>query len=324
MADPPHISVIIPTYRRPATVLNAVRSLTQQSFDSYEIVVVDNAGDPALAEAVRALGANTRVPLLYTVEPRTGLHYARHAGARLARGRILAFTDDDALADSGWLAALVEPYDDDRVACAGGKILLRWEAPPPAWVRPYGPGYLSLLDYGDEPKELCSPDLYGCNLSIRRSTLFELGGFNVDSYGDSWLGDGETGLLRKALAAGHKLIYAPSAVVWHVIPPERATLRYLRKRFANQAACDEYAHYRQYRWPRPRLLRRAARMLLRAGARKSAALAEMPRRPDVYYAHELSAAYFAAAARYNLRLASDGRLRQLVLREDWLNDDKHT
>ena len=303
---------------------DTLKSLLQQTLSphEYEIIVVDNASSDDTHAVVQSF-LNDRqagVKIHYVREDRLGLHFARHAGARVARGDILAYTDDDAIVDKGWLAGLLAGYDSPHVACVGGKILGQWTVEPPDWIRPYGPGWLSLLDLGDEVQKLDYEGIYGCNFSIRKSVLFEVGGFNPESFGAIWLGDGETGLLRKVLRAGYKIVYTPHAVVWHVIPPERMTLRYLKRRFANQGACDQYANYRVYRWPPVRLLHRSGRMALRALDRKLRALKYRPAKDDAYYAHELKAAYFWSISRYCLSLIYDGDFRQMVLREDWINE----
>ncbi|MGH9804232.1 MAG: glycosyltransferase, partial [Candidatus Acidiferrales bacterium] len=246
-----------------------------------------------------------------------GLHYARHAGARAARAPILAFTDDDAVCSPDWLRHLLAAYDDPRVGCVGGKILPRWGADPPRWMLRY-PGALSLLDRGDSIRELIWPeDIYGCNFSIRRELLFSLGGFNPDSFGPLWLGDGETGLLRKVYRAGWKVLYHPEAVVWHQIPAARLTLDYMQRRFANQGAADAYSALRQ----RPARLGALARAALYASGAFGFALAAAGLRfiPGEARCHNaLRRSYCGARSVYEFRLAFDSKLRAWVARDNWL------
>src|SRR5258707_14266832 len=104
---------------------------------------------------------------------------------------------------------------------------------------------LSLLDLA--PDFRLTPDgiFFGVNMAIRRDVLFESGGFNPESFGDHWLGDGETGLNRKLHACGRLIGYVPEALVYHHVPPERMTVGYLRRRQANDGACDMYAAFHQ-------------------------------------------------------------------------------
>jgi glycosyltransferase involved in cell wall biosynthesis len=323
-----HISAIVPTHNRSAPLIDTLNSLCRQSLpvEQYDIVVVDNASSDDTPAVVRAWlqderTINSGVSVRYIREERLGLHFARHAGVRKAGGEILAFTDDDAVVDEHWLAALLEPYTLAQTGCVGGKILPRWLSEPPTWLLPYAPGNLSLLDLGEETITLNWPGIFGCNFSIRRSVLYEVGGFNPDSFGDVWLGDGETGLLCKVMDAGYEITYTPRAVVWHVIPQQRMTLRYLKLRRANQGACDAYAYYRKYRSRKRHLLRKSVTMLGYALRHKARALGHRSYKDAAYYDHELQASYLASQARYFWRLLWDSRFRCLVFQEDWIHDE---
>ena len=132
-----------------------------------------------------------------------------------------------------------------QIGVVGGKIEPEWSVPPPKWINTIPMGYLSLLDLGDTPLNLTGPQqVYGCNFAIRRSLLFEVGGFNPDSFANEklrWLrGDGETGLLIKVYAKKYVVRYEPSALIYHRIPPNRLTIGYLRSRAVNQGISDEY------------------------------------------------------------------------------------
>jgi len=233
------VSVIIPTYDRPQYALDAVRSvIAQRDIDSpgFEVIVVENNPQPKLESQIGKLSAATSVPLRHVHEARPGLHEARHRGATEARGDVLAYVDDDVLAPPDWLRALIEPFSDSAVAIVGGPVHPNWEATPPTWLDQFPGSYLSLLDNGDDVCDLTYPDgAYGCNLAVRRTVLFEVGGFNPDSMGwdrkQFWLrGDGETGLHLRVAEAGYRTTYQPSAALEHRIPAERLTLRAFRQR----------------------------------------------------------------------------------------------
>lgn len=320
------ISAIVPTHNRSASLVGTLNSLCQQSLpaEQYEIVVVDNASSDDTPKVIQAWLQSDQaiasgISISYVHEGRLGLHFARHAGVRSAKGDILAFTDDDAVVDVHWLEALLDPYASPRVGCVGGKILPRWLADPPAWLMPYATGNLSLLDLGKEKISLDWPGIFGCNLSVRKSVLYEVGGFNPDSFGDTWLGDGETGLLCKVMDAKYEIVYTPDAVVWHVIPQQRLTLRYLKSRRANQGACDAYAYYRTYRSRKRHLLHKSAAMLVCALRAKARALVHRPFKDAAYYRYELWASYCASQAYYFWRLVWNGSFRQLALEDDWIH-----
>lgn len=245
------VSVIIPTVNRAKYLKNALISAQNQSFpkNEYEIIVVDNNSTDRTPQVVEECNRNGKKELVYVKEPEHGLHNARHAGAKAAKGEILAYVDDDVICNSNWLSELVKPYADPEVGCVGGKILPKFEATPPRWVK-YFQDFLSILDRGDKIIEINDNNIYGCNFSIRRSILYIVGGFNPDAMPWNLIkyrGDGETGLLVKVRAEGYKLIYTPFAVVKHVIPKDRLALEYFKKRAFIQGISTSYTIIRKNR-----------------------------------------------------------------------------
>ena len=87
------LSVIIPTYNRPQSLLRQLRSLQEQILRCYALLVVDNAADAELARRVAAFNRTARRPVRYVPEPRLGLMEAPHAGARAAGGDILVLPE---------------------------------------------------------------------------------------------------------------------------------------------------------------------------------------------------------------------------------------
>jgi len=93
---PPAVSVIIPTYNRWPMIGEAVESVLAQSFQDFELIVVDDGSSDGSAENIKALGHDIRI----VVQSPRGVSAARNYGASVARGRYLAFLDSDDL----WLA----------------------------------------------------------------------------------------------------------------------------------------------------------------------------------------------------------------------------
>jgi hypothetical protein len=161
---------------------------------------------------------------------------------------------------------------------------------------------------------------FGVNMAIRRKVLFDLGGFNPELFGNLWLGDGETGLNRKLMQRELLIGYVPNALVYHHIPPERMTVAYFRRRMANQAACDAYGYYHHGIPPWPRLLKSIAGVSVRnAGCWLRAAV--MRGRTDRHALNvQMRSATTQAHVKYLARLIYDKRLRELVLKKNWLSD----
>ncbi len=317
-------SVIVPTYSRPAMLKEAVESLQAQKFEGgeYEILVVDNGPTGEAETIVAELNQTGRHPVRYVREPHVGLHNARHAGARAARSDILVYVDDDVIAPPGWLAAAVATFSDPKIGCVGGKSLPQWETERPAWWSQFTDDYLSLLNYGDKTKELHWPEaVYGCNMAVRRSVLYEVGGFNPDAMGDRRLiwhrGDGETGLHEKIYDAGYKVIYNPDAWLYHQIPAARLTPQAMCRRGFLGGLSMSFTAIRMTQGRRLfglRLLRRAVRAFLRAGICVGRAMR-----------HKQSKVRFMADAwlwygysGQHLRAIFNPRLRRYLLRDTYL------
>ena len=96
-------------------LLQTLQSLQEQRLSGFEILVVDNAASLEVAGMVAEFDQTAKVASRYVSEPRLGLHYARHTGARHAHNQILAFIDDDAIADPGWLEGLLDGLGVDGV-----------------------------------------------------------------------------------------------------------------------------------------------------------------------------------------------------------------
>ncbi len=116
----PRISVILPTFSRPAQLSACLGALAAQSAGSppFEVIVVDDGGSPPAAPVVEAFARQLNLRLIR--QTNSGPAEARNAGARLARGRWLAFTDDDCLPEPGWLGALDEAFQEHPEALLGG------------------------------------------------------------------------------------------------------------------------------------------------------------------------------------------------------------
>ncbi|MBA4375975.1 MAG: hypothetical protein C0401_07365 [Anaerolinea sp.] len=319
-------SVIIPTYNRARYLFDTIESIAQQELSGdFEIIVVDNAPSSALKSQVENLGARLPASLRYVPEPRSGLHHARHCGARAAESDILVYCDDDIIASPRWLEALLAPYRDNAVACIGGKCLPRWETPPPSWLASIPEGYFSLLDYGNDPLSL--PDdkmIYGNNLSVRKQVLFEVGGFNPDGFGDRRLiwyrGDGECGLQRRLRAKGYKIFYAPGAVIEHRLSPERLTPERLRRRAFDSGI---EANFCYYRYQQPSLGRLAVYFFDRATRYIYHRLVKrivLERKPEEYFLREsINAAFYLGQLLHTLHLLRYPALRSHCLRENYLD-----
>lgn len=198
----PRISVIVCTHNGGATLRPCLASLQRLNYPDYEVLVIDDGSSDDIA-GIAAGFAGVRC----VRQAHAGLSAARNRGAELATGEILAYTDDDCLADPDWLRFLAAGFDDPCWVAVGGPNI-----PPPPRNRieavvaaaPGAPAHVLIDDTEAE-------HLPGCNLAIRRSALAAIGGFRV-AYRVA--GD-DVDVCWRLRAAGGRLRFAPGAMVWH-------------------------------------------------------------------------------------------------------------
>lgn len=252
------LSVIIPTRNRPELLKDALTSLVYQTVchDAFEVIVVDNGSSAESAETVDSFYGVIK-NFRYVVEPSPGLHNARHRGLREAKADLLVYADDDIEAFPGWLEGIWRGFSQLRADLVGGKNLPKWEGEPPVWLdrlwngQKEGArslGFLSILDFGEQEKEIDPAYVWGCNYAVRRGVLLEAGGFHPDSMPEDLLhfrGDGESYVSRFIAARGYRAVYVPSASVHHIVPKGRMTVDYFRKRAFSQGISDAYTLLRR-------------------------------------------------------------------------------
>lgn len=326
----PRITVVIPTFRRPRTLEAGLASLEQQTDPPEEVIVVDNAADPAIERLVADRNRGARVPVRYIAEPRTGVHYARNTAATASRGDVLLYTDDDVTFDPGWVAAYRRVFAArPGLAVAGGPVVPRWDEEPPGWLveflaLPGHGGLLSILaPRGTDVVATEATGIYSCNMAIERSRLIQRGGFHPEATGHRWLGDGESGLLAEMEAAGDELAHVPAALVHHHIPPHRMTVDYLRHRTANDGAGFEFAHFRRTGLPGSfGLACRIASIGLAIARLAIVTPLHTWLRDDRFgwLKGRLKLAFHLQRIRYDLEAWRDPALRSLITRRDWFHE----
>jgi len=245
----PSISVIIPTYKRPGALLRSLENLQDQTCDSFEIIVVDNAADKEIRRLVHNFNASAKVPARYVPEPELGLHNARHTGVKESKAGLLFFTDDDATFSTGCLNAYNEVFDKhSEMVAAGGTVRPIWESSPPDWLLSYIGEAKTFPIYSlMEPYETfsCSSNgfFFGVNMAIRKQ-VFEWTGFHPELVGEKTIGDGESGLNQELIDKGYLIGYVPEALVFHHIPSRRMTIGYLRKWAWHSGGAQMYHRWR--------------------------------------------------------------------------------
>jgi len=230
----PLVSVIVCAYsdERLGQLRETIASLRDQTYATGDIVVIVDH-NPALHEQLRTLTADGG-----RVAPNSGdrgLADARNSGIALARGEIVAFIDDDARADNGWLQRLVECYRDPAVIAAGGRIEPVWEGGrKPAWLPDEFLWVVGCTYRGMPKRRRIMRNMIGCNMSFRSEVFASVGRFDtaIGRLANQPLGGEETEICIRALNhwPDKKIVYTPDAVVYHHASRSRQTLGYFARR----------------------------------------------------------------------------------------------
>jgi GT2 family glycosyltransferase len=233
-AAPHTFSAIICAYtlERWADIEAAVASLRHQTCPPDEILLVSDSNPELLARAREAF-PDVRCVANAGVQ---GLSDARNTGVRLARGDVVGFLDDDAVAAPDWVEHLLGAYQEEQVVGVGGWVRPAWRAPRPAW---FPDEFLWVLgcSYTGLPTTR-TPVRYpiGANMSFRRSLFDTAGGFDTGTgrVGRDAAGCEETEFSIRAVRTtpGARILLEPAAVCDHAVTPDRLTRRYFRRRCA--------------------------------------------------------------------------------------------
>lgn len=217
----PEFSVVIPTFQRPALLLKCLDALGRQKLprDQFEIIVVDDGNSPETETAVSLFakqiarsGGSLEVRYLGQVE-RRGPAAARNRGWRAARGRIVAFTDDDCLPQPEWLSAALA-YFRRGAQVATGQLRMPLPDNPTSYERTTA--FLETAEF------------ITANCFCRKSALERVGGFE-EAFDIAWREDSD--LQFKLIRAGIPISRCPEAVIVHPMreAPWYAHLRDERK-----------------------------------------------------------------------------------------------
>lgn len=217
----------------------SVTSVLTQRPAANEVVVVVDHNLELLARAEERWPASLkdcstpRVIVLANAGA-SGLSGARNTGVAASTSEVVAFLDDDAEADDGWLALLLAHYDDPDVAACGGAAVAALLAPRPRWW-PLEFDWVVGCSYLGLPTSTAPVrNLIGANMSVRHAMVVELHGFpeGIGRIGAVPMGCEETYLfIRLAQRWPHaRIVYEPAARVRHTVPAARLSWKYFRAR----------------------------------------------------------------------------------------------
>ncbi len=226
------VSVIICAYTedRWEQLKKSVMSVKKQTLSPLEIIVVVDHNPNLLR---RVDGELTGILAFHNLEA-PGLSGARNTGIRFAKGEIIAFLDEDAVASPDWLETLLLEYDNQEVMGVGGAIIPEWINQKPDWFPPEFYWVVGCTYEGLPTKKSQVRNLIGCNMSFRREILWEAGGFRNGMGRVMTLPKGceETELCIRAFRLFQTgfFLFQPDAKVFHEVPQARIQWRYFISR----------------------------------------------------------------------------------------------
>jgi GT2 family glycosyltransferase len=205
VAAAPRLSVVVPTRHRPGPVERCLRAIADGDLDrsTYEVVVVldgEDVADPVVPDGlpVRVLRAT-----------RGGPAVARNRGAFVARGRVLAFTDDDCTPDRAWARLLLDRVEAQPDALVGGRFVNA--LPHNGWAEA---SHLVLDVVVQQTVRRQAPIAFvpSANMAVRRDVFHAVGGFD-ERFPHAAAEDRD--LCARITEAGFPIVLEPAAVVHH-------------------------------------------------------------------------------------------------------------
>jgi succinoglycan biosynthesis protein ExoM len=230
------IAICIVTYRRPGWLTGCLQSLSQliiEGSTEIVIIVVDNDPEGGSRGIVEAAQARSPWSVVYEIEREQGISFARNRAVRAALGQgvdLIAFMDDDEIADPRWLVELLAVRQRFAADVVSGPVLPLYEAGVPKWAvrgrffeRPrYRTG--THLESARTGNCLLDSNLLA-GVPVPFDPAFALSGGS------------DTHFFRKAHRQGASIVWADKAIVHERVPQSRASVRWLLQRAYRGGAC---------------------------------------------------------------------------------------
>lgn len=241
------IAVILCTFNRGRDLSKALESLAASEMphsEGWRILVIDNNSTDDTRSVVEEFVQRSPQRFEYLFEPRQGKSHALNLGVRHAmkEADVLAFTDDDVQVDPFWLHRLTSPLIFKEWSASCGRIAPPKAFTPPRWLGSdlrYGLAPLAMFDPNIDAGEIREPG-FGANMAVRAEMFAKHGAYRTDlgpqPGGDIKNEDVDFG--SRLLAAGERLWYEPSAVVYHSIPNQRLNRAYFLKWWYGKGRSD--------------------------------------------------------------------------------------
>jgi len=197
-------SVIIPAYNAEKTVRECIQGVLNQTQKDFELIVVDDGSTDNTPKIVESF---KKAKLLK--QQNGGPAKARNAGAKMAKGDVLVFTDSDCVAEKNWLEGMLKPFSDKSVVGVQGAYKTKQQSAVARFVQ------YEIEERYDRMKRSSKLDWVGSYSAAYQKKMFlEAGGFD-ESFP---VASGEDPALSYTMAEKGKLVFNPKAIVYHQHP----------------------------------------------------------------------------------------------------------
>ena len=229
--------MVIATYNRSRYAAQCVASVLANKYDAFEVIIVDQSSNQDTQREVEKLDQDN-VRVCYAHSDVVGVSNARNRGVALARGDIVAFIDDDAIATPGWIAAYARAFRElkPQPGMVGGKIDPLYETPRPKWYPSEREFLLGIYNIGDELQPFPPGDLpISANFAVQKSVIDSVGDFDArigfnNKYSHSLITGEDSLLALKIKEQGYPIYYQPDARVLHIVRKSKLSKKFFLKR----------------------------------------------------------------------------------------------
>lgn len=221
-------TVVIPCYteHRWELLCRAIATAQAQRPEPARVIVVVDHNDRLLDRLRREWPDVEVMPNKFE----RGVSGARNTGAEAATTEFIAWLDDDASARQGWLAGLLEPFDDPRVVGTGGAVVPAWPKGAPDWFPEEFLWAVGAAFTGLPTTRVPVRNVWAASMAARADTFWAVNGFRR--------GFGKVGTrscpedtdLCMRMGAHGLWMYVPDSLIDHPVLLDRSTFRYFLRR----------------------------------------------------------------------------------------------
>ena len=234
------VSAIVPVYNAQVFIGKCIEALLDQTYniEDYEIIVVDDGSNDRTCSIVKSY------PVKYIYQENYGPATARNKGAEKAKGEIILFTDSDCVPDRNWIMEMLKPFESPGVIAVKGAYRTEQRSVVARFSQ------LEFEERFDMLKKAESIDMVDTySAGYRKEVFLKMGGFDTSF---PVANNEDTDLSYRMSEGGHKMVFNPDAIVYHLKHPdsikEYARLKFWRgywrmivyKKFSNKMVKDTY------------------------------------------------------------------------------------